>query len=149
MIVKLVPFLLPFYLIFIFWTWFTGPISEMILYFDKHGKYLMTPLNAQLTRINLALVCCSLLSLFAAFVVDGSFFTLAFALFLSIIPVHLIDSSVKRKKRFVMGSFAGLFVVLGIWAVYTAVLMHHPSPIYFSSLIITAVIFSWVAGIME
>jgi tetratricopeptide (TPR) repeat protein len=148
-IIKLVPFLLPFYLIFIFWTWFTGPISDMILYFDKHGKYLMTPLNAQLTRINLALVCCSLLGLLSAIIIDASFFTLAFALFLSIIPVYLINSSIKIKKRYVMGSFAGIFIVLGIWAVYTAVLMHQPSPIYFSSLIIASVIFSWVAGIME
>jgi len=148
-VVKFIPFLLPFYLIFIFWTWFTGPISDLILYFDKHGKYLMTPQSLQLTRINLALVSCSAFSLLCAFLVDASFFTLAFALFLSIVPVYLIDSGVKKRKRYVMGSFAGLFTGLGLWGVYTSLVMHQSSAISFGMLVVAAVVFSWVSAIMD
>jgi membrane glycosyltransferase len=109
----------------------------------------MTPLNLQLTRINLALVGFSLIALMLSAVVDASFFTLAFALFLSIVPVYLIDTSVKRRKRYVMGSFAGVFTGLGLWAVYTSLVMNQSAAITFGMLVVAAVVFSWVAAIME
>lgn len=148
-LVKILPILLPFYLLLILWSWFAGPLSDVILYFDRYGRYLMTKENYQLTKINICILLVAAFCLILSLLVDSSFFGLAFALGLSIVPIYLIDSSVRPRKRITMGVFACSFIGVGLWGVYTSYFMGESAWAAWGILLFGAVAFSWVASLME
>ncbi|WPP49985.1 tetratricopeptide repeat protein [Catalinimonas niigatensis] len=148
-LVNVVPFLLPFYLLLILWSWFAGPLSDVILYFDRYGGDLMTKENHRLTKINICILLIAVFCGLLAFLVDSSFFGLAFALVLSIVPIYLIDSSVKPKKRITMSVFACSFTGLGLWGVYSSYITDGSAGLAWGALLFAVVAFSWVASLME
>ncbi|MDF9794908.1 tetratricopeptide (TPR) repeat protein [Catalinimonas alkaloidigena] len=148
-LVKVLPLLLPFYLLLILWSWFAGPLSDVILYFDRYGRYLMTRENYQLTKVNICILLAAVFCVFLSFMVDSSFFGLAFALGLSIVPIYLIDSSARPGKRIAMGVFASAFIGVGLWGVYISYFMEESGWAAWGVLIFGSVAFSWVASLMK
>ncbi|MDH5398663.1 MAG: tetratricopeptide repeat protein [Cyclobacteriaceae bacterium] len=148
-VVNVVPFLLPFYLVFIFWAWFTGPLSDVLLYFDKFGKYLMTAETQKLTSINIGFLVAAALALMAGLVLQNSYFTLSFGLFLSIVPVYLFDTARKTAKKVMLSGFTAAFSGIGFYGVYVAYFTNQDPYMAWGALVFSAVIFSWVASIFD
>ena len=148
-VINVVPVLAPFYLIFILWTWFTAPLSNIILYFDKYGKYLMEPHTVRLTQINTGLLGASLLSVMLGVGFNGAFFVMAFACFLSIVPVFLIDSHKRQTSHLVLGGTAIAFVGIGAFGVYQGLLAGGSSLDQWQALMWGAMIFSWVVSVLD
>jgi tetratricopeptide (TPR) repeat protein len=144
LIVKVIPILLPFYLILVLWTWFTNPLSDILLYFDKYGRYLMTALDRVLVRVNIGILVLALLTVAAGIWLESSFFLLAFGLVLSIIPVAMIDPSAKKLKQVVVWSFALLFPAIGLFGLYQTYVMNSDAAFAGGLLILAAVVFSWL-----
>ncbi len=148
-IVNVVPVLGPFYLIFILWTWFTTPLSDIILYFDKYGKYLMTPSTMRLTQINIGLLIASLVALGMAFALSTSFLLLAFACFLAIVPVYMIDTHRKPHSKWIVGGFAVGFVGIGLYGVFQALGTGEAPFAQWNAMIIGAIAFSWISSVLD
>ncbi len=146
-LIRIIPVLIPFYLIFLFWTWFTGPLSNLVLYFDRYGKFLMEGDTRKSTQINIALLGTALLSGIAA-VWDASFLVLSFALFVSIIPVYLAGNSDKKRSKWALGGFATYFTATGIVSVLLST-QGLPFGQAFFALMLGIVIFSWTASLFE
>ncbi|MDT3401483.1 tetratricopeptide repeat protein [Mucilaginibacter terrae] len=149
LIVKVVPILSIPYLIFVFWTWFTGPLSDMIIYFDKYGRYLMKPRTIMLTRINIAVFTLGLLSLAAGLMLHGSFLLMAFAFLLTTIPVYISGGITKPLNRLALGAFALAYIASGLWGVYLGYFMNKSVELAITALIISAVIFSWTLAFIK
>lgn len=149
LIVKLIPILALPYLIFIFWTWFTGPISDVLLYFDKYGRYLMSSQSLKYTQINIGVLALGTLALAAGIFLHGSFLMLAFSLLLTTIPVALASNIVKKNKQAILAGFAVLFVGTGLFAVYLGYFMLQTIEVAATALIIFAVIFSWTVAFIR
>ena len=143
-LIRIIPILVPFYLVFILWTWFTPPIANILLYFDKYGRYLLDEQERHLTRINMGLLVTSLGSLIASFFMGLDFLGLSFAFFVTMLPVyHLHDE--KKGKKFLLGGFAVLFLGLGIAAWFTGfVLGHQASALIWGALLLLSVLYTWV-----
>jgi len=108
-LIRIVPFLVPFYLVFILWTWFTPPIANILLYFDKYGRYLLDDEERDLTKVNMALLSTSLISLVSSFFLGLDFLGLAFAFFVAMLPVYHLNSE-KKGKKYMLIAFAIAFV---------------------------------------
>ncbi|MCG8320706.1 MAG: tetratricopeptide repeat protein [Cytophagales bacterium] len=148
-VVKLIPVLLPFYLVFVFWTWFTGPVSDVMLYFDQYGKYLMTKKNRILTEINIGMITVTLLSIILGLTIDDGFFGLAFGSFLSIIPVYQLDMVSKISKKAVLGGFAVLFTGLGVGIMLASIMNAEIVSGLWLGLLISSVAFTWISSLMH
>lgn len=146
LIVKVIPILSIPYLIFVFWTWFTGPFSDMIIYFDKYGRYLMKPRTIMLTRINIAVFVLGILSLAAGLLVHGSFLLLAFAFLLTTIPVYISGGITKPLNQLALTAFGIAYIGAGLWGVYLGYFMNQSIEYAVSALIVSAVIFSWTVA---
>lgn len=146
LIVKILPFLLPIYLVFLLWVWFAPPIAQMVLYFDKSGRYLMDKQARMLTDINLTLTGVSLVSLALAPLLSLSFLGLAFGAFAAIVPVHMIEYREKKRNRVIMAGFAALFVGLGAAGV-TFSMMAQPAMPLWLGLIGSVLAFTWLANV--
>ncbi len=144
-LVNVLPFLLPLYIILILWTWFTGPLSDVIIYFDKYSRYLLSKTEMLTTQINIGLLSGALISLLLAFANDTSFLGLAFGLFVATVPVYLYDSKIKASSKFIMAAAAVLFVGLGIAIVLTAFAGGSYSGLGMA-LMLSVVAFSWIGG---
>ncbi|MDN5214622.1 tetratricopeptide repeat protein [Fulvivirgaceae bacterium BMA12] len=148
-VVKLIPVLLPFYLVFVFWTWFTGPISDVMLYFDRYGKYLMTDKVRTLTQINIGLIGLSLASVGLGLGFNSGFFGLAFGAFLSIIPVYQLDYDNRLLKKFILSGFAILFIGLGIAIVAASLTGATTLAGLWLILSLSAVAFTWISSFIN
>jgi len=144
-LVNVMPILLPLYLVLVLWTWFTGPLSDIIIYFDKYSRYLLNKTEMLTTRINIGLLAGSLISLLLAFANDGSFFGLAFGLFVAMVPVFLYDNKIKASSKLIMAGAAILFVGLGIAIVLTALAGGDYNALSMA-LMLSVVAFSWIGG---
>jgi len=149
LIVKVIPILSLPYLIFVFWTWFTGPFSDMIIYFDKYGRFLMKARTIMLTRVNIAVLMLAILSLIAGLVLHGSFLLLAFSFLLTTIPVYLMSSITKPLNQLALGAFGVLYIGAGVWGVFLGYLMNQSIEFAATALIISAVIFSWTVAFIK
>ncbi|MVN91345.1 tetratricopeptide repeat protein [Mucilaginibacter aquatilis] len=149
LIVKVIPILAIPYLIFVFWTWFTGPISDVIIYFDKYGRYLMKPQTMLLTKINIAAIGVGLLAVIAGITLHYSFYVLAFSLLLATIPVYLVGGITKRFKQIILAAFGLLFIGCGIWSIYLGYVANQSLEFAVSTLIVSAVVFSWALAIIR
>jgi len=148
-LVRVVPFLVPFYLIFIFWTWFTPPIANILLHFDKYGRYLLDDQERRLTKINAVLVSCSLVAAGFSFFYGVDFLGLAFAFFISTLPMYHLNAKKKAKKSMMVG-FAVVFIGLGIAAWYLGFILGAPigpvaSTDLWIALMVAAMLFTWMA----
>ena len=148
-IVKLLPVLLPFYLVFVFWTWFTGPVSDVMLYFDQYGKYLMTKKTLILTEINIGMIVIALVCVILGITVDNGFFGLAFGSFLSIIPIYHLDLVNKISKKVVLAGFAVLFNGLGAAIIMGSFMSPDLLPGLWIGLMISSVAFTWVSSLIN
>ncbi|MBS7563119.1 tetratricopeptide repeat protein [Mucilaginibacter sp. Bleaf8] len=148
-VIRLVPFLFPLYLILILWTWFTGPVSDMVLYFDKYGRYLMPPDKNKFTQINIGIMLLATIALITGFTVNSVFYVIAFSLFLTVIPVYLFRDVVKTTKRGVLALFACLFLGSGIVALYLTYIAHRSTGPAEMILLLSAVIFSWTVVLLK
>ena len=149
LIVKVIPILSIPYLIFVFWTWFTGPISDMIIYFDKYGRYLMKARTIMLTQVNISILILGILSLTAGVILHGSFLLLAFSFLLTTIPVYLMSSVTKLRNQLALGAFGAAYIGAGIWGVCLGYFMNQSVELAVSMLIISAVIFSWAVAFLK
>ncbi len=148
-IVKILPFLLPFYLIFVFWVWFAPPIADAVLYVDKNGRYLMTRQNRILTEVNIGLLSLSAISLaILTPLISSGFLALAFGAFAAIVPVYHIDIKEKLTNKVIMGGFAAVFVGLGAAHVFFT-LMHSDVDYIWLVLIGVVVLFTWVSNLFS
>lgn len=148
-VVKLIPVLLPFYLVLVFWTWFTGPISDVMLYFDQYGKYLMTTKTRILTAINIGMICIAIVSLAAGIAINKGFFGLAFGAFLSIIPVYQLDMVNKMSKKVILTGFSILFPVLGGAIILASFMNTDMLQGLWIGLVISSVAFTWISSLMH
>jgi tetratricopeptide (TPR) repeat protein len=146
-ILKLIPILLPFYLVILLWSWFTAPVSDVVLYFDRYGRYLMNGLTIKLTELNIGLLGLSLVSLVLGFTLHESFFVLAFGLILTVLPVYRYDLSVRAARRLTNIGFGLLFTLTGIYSIYAGYVMGKEDGLMV--LILGAVAFSWVAAAQD
>ena len=153
-VINIIPFLLPFYLIFIMWTWFTPPISDMVLYFDKYGRYLMTPENLKLTQVNIGLTAASLTCalVIAPFGVvtemREGFWILALGLFLSILPIYFLDRANNQTAKLLNIGTAVLFIGAGAFGAFLGTNGSDPS-VALMALAFGAVGYSWLHNFVK
>ncbi|WP_417607999.1 tetratricopeptide repeat protein [Owenweeksia hongkongensis] len=145
-VVKILPFLMPFYLIFLLWVWFAPPIANAVLYFDKNGKYLMTKQTRLITEINIGLIGTAIISVaLLTPVVSYSFLGLAFAAFITIIPVYMYEEVSQKKNKIAMLSFSLLFLGLGLGIVSMSLAGMDAKPLWVG-LFGGGIIFTWVSS---
>jgi len=149
LLVKVVPFLVPFYLVFIFWTWFTPPIANILLYFDQYGRYLLDEKERQLTIVNAALVSVSLIALTLSFFYGIHFLGLAFAFFIATLPVYRLNTN-KKPKKYLMIGFIAVFIGIGITAWYLGFIAEGTignigTYDLWVALMVAAMLFTWMA----
>lgn len=147
-VVKILPFLLPFYLIFILWVWFAPPIAEVILYFDKNGRYLMTGETRLFTQVNIGLLGLSVICLIMALTTNTAFFGLAFASFASIVPIYLIETRIKKSNKLGVAAFALLFMALGISGLVLSLSGTQATGVWMG-LMGSIILFTWVVGFIN
>ncbi len=116
-LVNLVPFLIPFYLLILFWNWFTVPLSDVFIYFDKFAKNLLSESEILFTRINIGLLVAAAVCCLFGFTLSINWFTLALACFVSTIPVYHLDSAFTPKRKMMLGAFIGVFLLSGVVAI--------------------------------
>jgi len=145
-VVKLVPFLFPFYMVFLLWIWFAPPISDSVLYFDKQGRFLMSEKLRQVAMVNIGLLATAFFS--AAILlptIGANGIALSFGCFLAIIPIHRYAHIILPKNKVVMGLFAATFLISGIAETVMAA-MGISNGTAWTVLIFSGVAFSWVAS---
>jgi Tfp pilus assembly protein PilF len=145
---RIIPFLAPFYAIFVFWVWFAGPVSDVILLFDRYGRYLMNGITLTITRVNLSLIILSLLSIGLALYVNQGFWLLAAGSFVAIVPVYRIPMSRKRVSQYIQGTLGAVFLALGVMSVLVDLGGDKTLP-FLMPLIIVTVAYTWLAGALE
>lgn len=145
LIVKILPFLLPIYLVFLLWVWFAPPIAQVVLYFDKSGRYLMDKEARLLTEINVALLGASVVSLVLAPILSLSFLGLAFGAFAAMVPVHGIELREKKTNKVMMAGFAALFAGLGAAGVVFSLMGKEATPMAIA-LMIAVFAYTWLAN---
>lgn len=143
LVFQFLPMLAPIYLVFVLWTWFSGPISDIFLVFDRYGKYLMTDRHRWTAYGLTALAAGSLASVVLGFVVSPPFFTLALALFLAMVPLFRLESSETRIAQAIQGTF---LLVLFVLAAYGLLPMEGAERAT-GWIILAAVLYSWAANI--
>ena len=148
-VVKIIPVLLPFYMVFVFWTWFTGPISDVMLYFDQYGKYLMTKQTRVLTEINIGLIVVALVSVTLGLTINNGFFGLAFGAFIAIIPVYQLDLVNKTAKKLILAGFAVLFTGLGTAIIIASFMSAGILSGLWIGLMISSVAFTWISSLIN
>ncbi len=144
-LVNVMPFLLPIYLILVLWTWFSGPLSDIIVYFDKYSRYLFNDLERIATQINIGLLSGSILSLGLALAMDINFAGLAFALFVAMVPVYLYESKISPAGKWAMIGFAAAFIGLGVLGAIMILGGLEPT-LAWGALIFLVVAFTWIGG---
>lgn len=85
--------LAPIYLFFVMWTWFSGPISEVFLIFDRYGKYLMDERHRHFAHAQGFLLGLSLLSAISVLFLGKYMVLPALACFLALVPVYRLESA--------------------------------------------------------
>lgn len=143
-VVRLVPVLLPLYILFIFWTWFTPPLVDVIIYFDKYARHLNSDLALKLTRINIGLLLASFLVALSAILFPKVLLAAAFGLFIAIIPVHLFDSKNIKNHQYKMMGFATFFILCALAIIaFSMFNMYNATVAVSVILVIIALIFTW------
>ena len=116
-VVKVIPLLIPFYLIFLLWVWFAEPIADVILYFDTYGRNLMNEEELLITRINIVLLFASLVGgLIAVPFISRAYIGVALSSFAALVPMHGIASRELLRNKVILALFAGAFIFLGVSA---------------------------------
>ncbi len=138
-VIRLLPFLVPFYIILLVWTWFTSPISNAFLLFHPQGKYLIQKEDkGYVTGVFVCLLLAVCVSLLALFTGESSFFLAAAGLAFAAIPINRIaDSEQEKKSTFISFAWAASLIGLGIWA-------GTGDATASSAFILVAVAYSWV-----
>ena len=148
-VVNIIPILLPLYMIFILWIWFAPPIANMVLYLDKHGRYLMNEELSLITKVNLVITSLTIISIFVLSpFISFAFLGLAFALFVSIVPTNMIYSRHLRRNKLAMMFFAGTFILLGIIGTADTIATDESS-LMWGVLIVYIVLFTWLANVFS
>jgi|GEM_PF-964983 len=142
-IVNTIPILIPFYLVLVLWTWFTPPLSDIILFFDKYGRYLMTPFRNKLTLLNSFLLILAIISIFSSIYLNAVFLNMAFALFFAIIPIHYLNLTESNGNRLILACISGGFIGLGVWGV-SSTLMGQANNQAWIILYFGVIAFSWL-----
>jgi len=146
-VVKILPFLLPFYFIFLFWSWFMGPISDVMLYFDKYGRYLMREETVLFTRVNIGLLVLAAISAFILMpLLSLHFLGTAVGLFLATVPTYLMDISHKNNKRLFLVVSASIFIGLGILGGIMGIAQPEFAFMIWVVLFLYTMIFSWASS---
>lgn len=146
-VVKILPFLLPVYFIFLFWSWFTGPISDVMLYFDKHGRYLMGEDAILFTRVNIViLVFVAVAAFILTPLININFLGTAIGLFLATVPIYLMDITHKNNKRLFLVVSAAVFIGLGVFGGIMGISQPNFAYSIWVVLFLYMVIFSWVSS---
>ncbi|MCX2744018.1 tetratricopeptide repeat protein [Mangrovivirga sp. M17] len=148
-VVKLVPVLLPFYLVLVFGTWFVGPISEVILLFDKYGRNLLDKTAKVSTYINASLFSLVLICIPGGIFIDNSLFITALGLLVATVPVYHFDI-ITNKVKFLINILISLAMIsLGCYAAILSIVMDQSWFTAFLPLVVLTVVYSWFNGILE
>ncbi|MEQ9266320.1 MAG: tetratricopeptide repeat protein [Balneolaceae bacterium] len=148
-VINIIPVLVPFYLLLLVWTWVTPPLADMIIFFDKYAKYLMTEDERLLTGINVGLLVISLLSLTASFMTEYSFLFLSFSLFMSIIPLYHIQTNSKTFSKAVVAIFGVAFIAFGIFGTIDMQIYGNSENIFGAPMVGGIIIFTWVNSFLK
>ena len=148
-VVRLLPFLLPLYLIIVFSTWFIGPLSDVIVYFNKYSRYLFNDLERKLTRINILLIAVATVSLILGLVSQRyEILGLAFGAFMAIVPVYLYESKITNSGKLIAALFAIGFVSLGALTTALGLMGMEYMPVGIA-LFFSVIIYSWVGNVSK
>jgi len=148
-VVQVLPFLLPLYLIIVFSTWFIGPLSDLIVYFDKYSRYLFSDLERKLTRLNLALIAVAATSLGLALVTQNlAFVGTAFGCFMAIVPIYLYDGKITKNGKLIAILFASIFVLMGLGTTLYGLAGGNPATPGMV-LFLSVIAYSWVGNISK
>ena len=139
-VVKLLPFLVPFYLVLLLWTWFTSPISNAYLLVHSQGKYLIQKEDkAYVVGVFICLVLAIALGISGVLLGDSSLYFTAGGFAFAAIPLNRITDEYDKKSKAVMLSaiWTAVFIGIGVWAATgnsTAA----------TALIFTGIAYSWI-----
>ncbi|MFK8056247.1 MAG: tetratricopeptide repeat protein [Saprospiraceae bacterium] len=138
-VIRILPFLVPFYAVLLLWTWFTSPISNAYLFFHPQGKYLVQKEDkVYVLGIFICLLLAISLGISGAVLGHAPFYWTAAGLALTCIPLNgIVDSDKENKSVFIGLAWCAAFVGLGLWASTGA---SNAS----STIIFVAVAYSWV-----
>jgi len=148
-VINILPFLIPFYLLLLAWTWVTPPLADMIIYFNKYSKYLLDEDGRLITGVNLALFAASILSVLLTIVSDYSLLFLAFSLFFAIIPIYHIQTNEKKVSKIVVGAFGVFFIGCGVFGTLETQLYGNPENIFGPPLVLGIIVFTWVNSFLK
>ena len=136
-------------MIIVFSTWFIGPLSDVIVYFDKYSRYLFSDLERTLTRINLALIAVATASLgFALVAQQPAFIGMAFGCFMAIVPVYLYENKITNAGKRIAILFASAFILMGLYTTFYGLNGGDPAAPG-GILILLVVLYSWVGNISK
>ena len=143
-LINLLPALVPFYLVFILWTWFTPPIANVLLNFDRYGKYLLDDQERTISKISFGLLIVSL-GLFVASIFMGTdFLGLGFTFFVTILPIYHM-MGVNKTKKLILAGFGLAFLAVGITAWTMGFLLGMPqAESWWIALMVIGMLFTWV-----
>lgn len=143
-LINLLPILIPFYMVFILWTWFTPPIANILLNFDRYGRYLLDDDDRMITKINFGLLVVAVALFVSAIFLTFDFLLLGFAFFITMLPVyHLTDA--KKQKRLILIGFAVAFIGVGLTAWTMAFLLGMPQAgDWWVALAVMGMLFTWI-----
>ena len=117
-VIRLLPFLVPFYLILLVWTWFTSPISNAFLLIHPQGKYLIQKEDkGYISGVFVCFLLAVIVGVSAVVLGENSYFYTAAGLGFAAIPLNRIaDSDKEGKSIYISLGWAAIFIGLGIWA---------------------------------
>ncbi|QCK15319.1 hypothetical protein [Mangrovivirga cuniculi] len=148
-VVKIIPVLLPFYLVLVFGTWFVGPVSDVILIFDKYGRNLLEKTTKISAYINIALFGLAILCIPGGILINGALFITALGFLVATVPVYHFDMITNKIKFAVNALIAIAMVSLGCYAAVLSLIMDKSWSSAFLPLLVLTVVYSWFNGLLE
>ena len=140
-VIRLFPFLVPFYIVILLWTWFTSPISNAYLLFHPQGKYLVSKEDKPyVLGIFICLILAVALAISGVVIDESSYFLTAAGLALTCIPLNrIVDSDKELKTVLISLAWCAAFISLGLWA-------STGDSNASTALVLVAVAYSWIGN---
>ncbi|WP_047546528.1 tetratricopeptide repeat protein [Psychroserpens sp. Hel_I_66] len=103
------------YLLFALGSWIMDPLSNMLLLFDKFGKFLLDKREKLTGQVMFGLLCASLLMLVGSLITKNESFTILCLTFLAaILPLTRGCSSEKKNPRLINIAYGSIMILIAI-----------------------------------
>ncbi|MCK7591779.1 tetratricopeptide repeat protein [Subsaxibacter sp. CAU 1640] len=101
------------YLLFALGTWIMDPLSNMILMFDKFGKYLLDEQEKLTGQLLFALLCLSLITFLCSLFISEDYLILFSLTFLAVIlPFTRATSTLIKRSRFLNMTYGSIMFII-------------------------------------